>query len=77
MSTGDWRERAVCAEADPEAWFPVKGANPSRVKAICATCPVRQQCLDFAISQEFRVDGIWGGTTEDERRPLRREKAAA
>lgn len=64
-------EGAVCATDDPELWFPEKGGSPSVAKLLCADCPLRERCLDYAI--ENRLDyGIWGGLTVKERRPLRR-----
>jgi WhiB family transcriptional regulator, redox-sensing transcriptional regulator len=70
----DWRFRAACLTADPELFFPLSAAGPSatqltEAKAICARCPVRRQCLDFALTTR-QVHGVWGGTSEDERRRL-------
>jgi len=68
----DWRQPAVCRHADPELFFPVSASGPSldqitQPKAICAGCPVRRQCLAFAL--DTRQDhGVWGGMTEHERR---------
>jgi WhiB family redox-sensing transcriptional regulator len=59
----DWRLRAACRRADPELFFPVSQSGPSldqvtQAKAICAGCPVRQQCLAFAL--DTRQDhGVW------------------
>ncbi len=68
---GDWRSAAACRSADPELFFPVSDSGPSLVqateaKAICAGCPVRRQCLAFALRTR-QVHGIWGGLTERER----------
>jgi WhiB family transcriptional regulator, redox-sensing transcriptional regulator len=69
----DWRLLAACRHADPELFFPVSPSGPSldqvtQAKAICAGCPVRQQCLAFAL--DTRQDhGVWGGMSEEERRP--------
>lgn len=72
-----WRQDAECRDLDPNLFFPVgvTGAAVDQIaaaKGICAGCPVRSECLEFAITtnQEF---GVWGGTSEDERRVLRRK----
>ena len=65
----DWREDALCAQADPEAFFPEGGARNKSVKAICERCPVRERCLQWALDHH-PVDGIWGGMSERERRRL-------
>ncbi|WP_405623745.1 WhiB family transcriptional regulator [Streptomyces sp. NBC_00076] len=70
-----WRERAACLRVDPELFFPISAIGPNtrqvdEAKAICGRCPVAEQCLDWAV-REGRVDGIWGGTTESERRAMR------
>jgi WhiB family redox-sensing transcriptional regulator len=68
----DWRLLAACRHADPELFFPVSLSGLSldqvtRAKAICAGCPVRRQCLAFAL--DTRQDhGVWGGMSEEERR---------
>ena len=73
MPGRDWRLLAACRHADPELFFPVSVSGPSldqltQAKAICAGCPVRRQCLAFAL--DTRQDhGVWGGTSEEERRP--------
>jgi WhiB family redox-sensing transcriptional regulator len=70
--TQDWRTRAACLGMDTELWFP-EGieALAQQAKAVCARCPVRDDCLEFALAAG-EVDGIWGGLDEDERRALRR-----
>ena len=56
-----WQDDASCASADPESWFPVKGAVPPRqVPRICGQCPVRRSCL--AVALLWNEDGIWAGT---------------
>jgi WhiB family redox-sensing transcriptional regulator len=77
---GYWRRRAACRGKDPELFFPVGSAGPAlaqiaEAKKICARCPVLRACLvpAMATGQEY---GIWGGLTEDERRRLRRWRAA-
>jgi WhiB family redox-sensing transcriptional regulator len=71
-----WRDRSACRDADPDMFFPVgtTGAAVEQIEAarhICGVCPVRAECLDFALATNQEA-GIWGGTTEDERRKLRR-----
>ena len=65
-----WVADAVCASADPEEWFPEKGANSRKAKNICRTCPVIDECLQFALDNNEK--GIWGGTSTRERATLRR-----
>lgn len=67
---GDWRGDALCAETDPEAFFPEKGASTREAKQICARCPVRAECLDGAIERGEKF-GIWGGLTTQQRQKLR------
>jgi WhiB family redox-sensing transcriptional regulator len=66
-----WQERALCAETDPEAFFPEKGGSTREAKKICTGCEVRAECLEYALSNDERF-GIWGGLSERERRRLRR-----
>ena len=72
----DWRSLSACRDTDPELFFPLSAWGPGQVqiasaKAVCADCQVRPDCLRFALrsGQEF---GVWGGTSEDERRAMRR-----
>jgi WhiB family transcriptional regulator, redox-sensing transcriptional regulator len=70
----DWRERALCARSSlrPDAWFPPRGADPGAdAKAVCTACPVRAECLGYAITRGIR-EGVWGGLSEGDRRRLRR-----
>lgn len=66
-----WQERAVCAQTDPEAFFPEKGGSTRDAKRICQGCEVRDACLDYAMTHDERF-GIWGGLSERERRSLKR-----
>jgi len=63
-----WRTAGSCASADPELFFPVAGNQKAAARAcrICAGCPVRRQCLEFAV-ETGETEGIWGGTTPAER----------
>jgi WhiB family redox-sensing transcriptional regulator len=76
-----WRRLAACRDADPELFFPVSASGPSldqitQAKAICADCPVRRQCLVFALNTR-QNHGIWGGMTDEERRPRTEETRTA
>jgi WhiB family redox-sensing transcriptional regulator len=71
-----WRVMAACRTAEPELFFPISAEGPSvidaaRAKRICASCPVRSQCLDYAQATHQKY-GIWGGLTEQERQRPRR-----
>jgi WhiB family redox-sensing transcriptional regulator len=57
---GDWRDSALCAQVDPEAWFPAKGQPNKDAKRICRSCEVRVECLEYALSQEEDEPGVWG-----------------
>lgn len=72
----DWADLGRCATADPELFFPQPGADSTVARAICRTCPVRRQCLEYALVTGQR-HGIWGGMTESQRRRLRRHHPAA
>ncbi len=64
-----WQDQALCAETDPELFFPEKGGSTREAKAICGACLVRAECLDYALDTGQRF-GIWGGCSERERRRL-------
>ena len=66
-----WQDRALCAQTDPEAFFPEKGGSTREAKRICTTCPVRAECLEYALANDERF-GIWGGLSERERRRLKK-----
>jgi len=66
-----WQSDALCAQTDPEAFFPEKGGSTRDAKKICSSCEVRAQCLEYALANDERF-GIWGGLSERERRKLRR-----
>jgi WhiB family transcriptional regulator, redox-sensing transcriptional regulator len=67
----EWQERALCAQTDPEAFFPEKGGSTREAKQICNSCEVRSECLEYALGHDERF-GIWGGLSERERRRLKR-----
>jgi WhiB family transcriptional regulator, redox-sensing transcriptional regulator len=68
----DWRSAAACRGCDPELFFPVSSTGPAierqvtEAKAVCARCPVRAKCLDFAL-HTGQKHGVWGGLNEQER----------
>ena len=66
-----WQERALCAQTDPEAFFPEKGGSTREAKKVCTSCDVRGECLEYALANDERF-GIWGGLSERERRKLKR-----
>lgn len=75
-----WRQWALCTEIDPDLWFPNKGdsVTPHIAKRICQDCPVKTECLEEALTRPREHDfGVWGGTTEHERRALRRNRKEA
>jgi WhiB family redox-sensing transcriptional regulator len=69
---GAWSELASCAGEDPTLFFPVYGDPGTRARQVCASCPVRIDCLEYAIdADEF---GIWGGLDQEQRRSLLRRR---
>ncbi|MFW0119800.1 WhiB family transcriptional regulator [Rothia sp. P5764] len=67
-----WQADALCAQTDPEAFFPEKGGSTRDAKRVCSECPVREACLEYAMDNDERF-GIWGGLSERERRRLRKQ----
>ncbi len=65
-----WRELAACRGTDLEVFFPGRGETAEPARRICARCPVREPCLDYAVSNRIAY-GIWGGLAERDRRALR------
>ncbi|MPZ21862.1 MAG: WhiB family transcriptional regulator, partial [Luteitalea sp.] len=65
-----------CLQADPDTFYPDKGGSVREAKRVCAGCPVTDECLEYALDTEQR-HGVWGGLSEHERRPLRRQRRAA
>lgn len=66
-----WQSDALCAQTDPEAFFPEKGGSTRDAKKVCGACNVKSQCLEYALANDERF-GIWGGLSERERRRLRK-----
>jgi WhiB family redox-sensing transcriptional regulator len=77
----DWRSVAACRDTEPELFFPVgtTGMATDQIesaKRVCTTCDAQKACLEFALATN-QESGVWGGTTEDERRKLRKQWLAA
>jgi WhiB family redox-sensing transcriptional regulator len=77
----DWPSQAACRDEDPELFFPVSEMGPgarqaAQAKAVCARCPVRAECLEYALDNGLD-HGIFGGLTERERRGVRTRQHAA
>ena len=75
-----WRDHALCRDTDPELFFPVGTTGVAllqieQAKQVCAECDARVECLDFALSTN-QDSGVWGGLSEEERRVIRRQRAA-
>ena len=75
-----WRRDAICRDTDPDLFFPVGTTGYAlvqidRAKQVCGECKVTQECLDFALDTN-QDSGIWGGLSEEERRVIRRQRAA-
>lgn len=66
-----WASDALCAQTDPEAFFPEKGGSTREAKAVCTGCMVQAECLDYALEHHIR-HGIWGGMSERDRRCIER-----
>jgi WhiB family redox-sensing transcriptional regulator len=64
-----WRMQAACHGIDLDLFYPERGQPAGPARQVCARCPVRQPCLEYALSNRI-TSGIWGGLTERERRPL-------
>ena len=68
-----WRQQSACRGVDPDVFYPVSEEEAVEAKAICAVCPVREPCLDYALTNRER-EGVWGGATERERRRMLRQR---
>lgn len=73
---GDWRARAECRTTDTAVFFQPRGASVEDAREICRRCPVRSECLDYAVATHQRY-GMWGGLSERQRRNLRRTRIAS
>lgn len=71
--TLDWQDRARCRREDPELFYPEQGVNTNRAIKVCKTCKVNTECLEYALANNEHF-GIWGATTEKERRAMLRQR---
>jgi WhiB family redox-sensing transcriptional regulator len=71
--TRPWMTAAACTGVDPDLFFPARGASTDDAKAVCRSCPVRLQCLEYALANGEKC-GVWGGLSERERRRIRRDR---
>ena len=69
-----WQRQANCMGVDPDLFFPERGASTREAKEVCRGCVVREDCLEFALTNGEKF-GIWGGMSERERRRIRRRRA--
>jgi WhiB family redox-sensing transcriptional regulator len=74
ISRPEWFARAACRGMDAGLFFPVRGGTAEAARAVCSTCMVRAECLDYAVS-EADLGGVWGGVSARERARLRRAVA--
>lgn len=70
----EWVSQGICAQTDPDAFHPEKGASTEPAKRICHECPVKAECLEWALEHDERF-GIWGGASSQERRKIQHERA--
>lgn len=73
LTNQTWRQHSACKGVDPDIFYPVSDEEAEVAKAVCAQCPVRQPCLEYALGTRER-DGVWGGATEKERRRILRQR---
>jgi WhiB family transcriptional regulator, redox-sensing transcriptional regulator len=71
-----WQDRGLCAQTDPEAFFPEKGGSVRDAKRVCWACEVRAECLEYALEHGEQW-GIYGGMSPKERRALSRLRRLA
>ncbi len=70
----EWLEVAACRGVDPVLFFPERGEDWKPAKEVCQSCPVKVECLEFALTENIKF-GIWGGKSERERRRIRRKRS--
>jgi WhiB family redox-sensing transcriptional regulator len=76
LERDDWRDSAACRDTNPDLFFPVGTTGPAieqieNAKAVCRECPVQATCLEYALITN-QDSGVWGGTSEEERRKIRK-----
>lgn len=77
MEQQEWEREAACRDLDINRWFSRDPDDLAYAKGVCAVCPVRVPCGDFALSSRLAQHGVWGGLDEDERRAMRRQAKGA
>jgi WhiB family redox-sensing transcriptional regulator len=70
MNDQRWKERGACRDEDPEMFFPTRRDQEAAPRAVCKSCPVQVECLSWALDNSESY-GVWGGYTEEERKPMR------
>ncbi|MCI5825458.1 MAG: WhiB family transcriptional regulator [Arcanobacterium sp.] len=73
ISDRSWMEDALCAQTDPDIFYPEKGGSTAPATSVCNNCSVRAECLEYAVSNDIR-HGIWGGTSDNDRKRIARER---
>jgi WhiB family redox-sensing transcriptional regulator len=76
LEAAAWMSGALCAQTDPEVFFPEKGGSTREAKKVCRACDVRAECLEYAFTHGEHF-GIWGGLSEQGRRALKRVQVVA
>ena len=71
-SIGEWSEAGLCAQTDPDAFFPEKGSSTREAKRICARCPVLEECREYALDV-MPTYGVWAGLSERDRRRVKKQ----
>lgn len=69
----NWKDKAECLDADPDIFFPPEGVNIREARAVCARCPVQEECLEYAIKHNIEF-GVWGGMSVIQREQLARKR---
>ena len=76
LNERDWTEQSACKDIDKSVFFPSTYGGVKKAKAICATCPVSAECLQYATDNDLNY-GVWGGLGEGDRERLRRQASMA
>ena len=71
-----WMHRAACRGLDPDLFYPERGAEGETAKGVCRRCPVKTQCLEYALAN-YEFFGIWGGESDRSRRRIKKQRASA
>jgi len=69
----NWKDKAECLDADPDIFFPPEGVNIHQARAVCARCPVQEECLEYALKHNIEF-GVWGGMSRKEREQIARKR---